>query len=78
MSSPAPLRALLPEDAVAEASVGGLGRQLQLLIAQGDWEFVRGIAWQVNARVQWLTETPDVVEKAAGFVLLIISPFLAL
>lgn len=53
---PPPLRALLPDDAVDAASISCLGRQLQLLIANGDLQFVTGIAWQVNARIVWLIE----------------------
>lgn len=59
LSSRAAVRLLTPEDAVVVPTVAGLGRQLQLLIAAGDAEFIRGIAWQVNARVQWLTESQD-------------------
>jgi hypothetical protein len=55
----APLRALRPEDAVASPCAACLGRQLQLLIASGDLEFVHGIAWHVNARVLWLLEPTD-------------------
>jgi hypothetical protein len=51
-----PVRALLPTDANPEATIDSLGRQLQMLIAQGDSEWVRGIAWQVNHRIQWVLE----------------------
>jgi hypothetical protein len=59
MPSPAPFRALVPEDVVESPCAACLGRQLQLLIASGDLEFVNGIAWHVNARVLWLLEPTD-------------------
>jgi hypothetical protein len=64
MPSRPPFRVLIPEDALDSPAVAGLGRQLQLLIAQGDVEFVRGIAWQVNARVIWLLEPRGDDEQA--------------
>jgi hypothetical protein len=33
-----------------------LGYQLQMLAAAGDDDWLTGIAWQVNHRVQWLLE----------------------
>lgn len=60
-----PFRMLCPEDLADPHSTKCLGRQLQVLVAQGDVEFVRGIAWQVNARVRWLLEVQEDQQQIA-------------
>lgn len=56
MSRIHPLRALQSADATEAPTGHELGTQLQLLIAQGDDDWVQGIAWQVNHRIRWLIE----------------------
>jgi hypothetical protein len=75
------IRALTASDSpAASTDTRRLGDLLQLLIAHGDGEFVEGLFWLTKHRVAWIMQRDhiEVAAKAAGFVLLIISPFLAL